>query len=321
MKTEVLPLHPAAHERHALHRDERVWPETNCYVDLWIELLHALDLDPVAAMGFALALDFEGDQWRFFKFATADLAELYGIDVQELAIWRPVEWHLREQIDAGRPVIIEVDAFYLPDTAGTSYRADHVKTSIAAQMIDPDAARLGYFHNAGYYELDGDDFAGVFRAECAALPPYCEFVRLDRLRRPEPADLVHRAAALGRVHLARRAADNPVRRYRARFARDLAWLRGEGLPAFHLYAFATLRQCGAGGEVAATFVRWLAGHGHAGLDPAAAAFQRVAETAKGMQFTLARARAGREADFEPMFDTMERSWDDAMTVLAERYGD
>ena len=69
--------------------------------DLWIELLHALGLDPVAALPFTLAIDFEGDQWTFFKFPLADLYDLYGLDVQELAIWRPLVDHVEEQVDAG----------------------------------------------------------------------------------------------------------------------------------------------------------------------------------------------------------------------------
>ena len=31
---------------HPLHATERSWTETNCYVDVWIEVLHALGLDP-----------------------------------------------------------------------------------------------------------------------------------------------------------------------------------------------------------------------------------------------------------------------------------
>ena len=40
-----------------------------------------------------------------------------------------------------------------------------------------------------------------------------------------------------------------------------------------------------------------------------------------MQFTLARAVAGRSVDFSPMFDAMERDWDQATAVLAARHGD
>ena len=38
-----------------LHDASRIWLETNCYADLWAELLHALQLDPVPAFACALS--------------------------------------------------------------------------------------------------------------------------------------------------------------------------------------------------------------------------------------------------------------------------
>ena len=32
-------------------------------------------------------------------------------------------------------------------------------------MIDRDDRRLGYFHNAGYFEADGEDYDGLLRVE------------------------------------------------------------------------------------------------------------------------------------------------------------
>jgi len=43
----LLGLDPAAYTPSALHHPDRTFPETNCYVDLWIELLHALGIDPL----------------------------------------------------------------------------------------------------------------------------------------------------------------------------------------------------------------------------------------------------------------------------------
>ena len=34
-------LDPATYQPSALHQPDRTFPQTNCYVDLWIELLHA----------------------------------------------------------------------------------------------------------------------------------------------------------------------------------------------------------------------------------------------------------------------------------------
>ena len=64
----VIPgLTQATYSRHALHGEGVIWPEKNCYADLWIELLHAQKLAPEAMLPFVLAVDFEGDQWTFFK--------------------------------------------------------------------------------------------------------------------------------------------------------------------------------------------------------------------------------------------------------------
>src|SRR4051795_7634725 len=129
MMKQILPLDPTRYQRHPIHGADRHWAETNCYVDVWVELLHALGFEPIAALPFTLAIDFEGDQWTFFKFALADLHELYGLDVQELAIWRPLVAHIEEQVTLGRPVLVELDSFHLPDTAGSAYRIAHVKST------------------------------------------------------------------------------------------------------------------------------------------------------------------------------------------------
>lgn len=127
MKKSILQLTPQTYQRHLIHGADRIWAETNCYTDLWIELLHAMHYEPIAALPFTLAIDFEGDQWTFFKFPLTDLYELYGLDIQELAIWKSLINHVDEQIGFGRPVLVEVDSFYLPDTYGTAYQTAHTK--------------------------------------------------------------------------------------------------------------------------------------------------------------------------------------------------
>ncbi|HED35455.1 MAG TPA: DUF1839 family protein, partial [Gammaproteobacteria bacterium] len=132
----LLTLDPASYTRHRIHTQERDWAETNCYVDIWIELLHALGHEPLAVMPFTLAIDFEGDQWTFFKPPLADIYELYGIDVQELALWQPLVQHVEQQVALGKPVLVELDSYYLPDTAGMAYRLAHVKSTVAVVEID-----------------------------------------------------------------------------------------------------------------------------------------------------------------------------------------
>ena len=325
MSLRVWDLDASAYARHALHCGDRAWPEANCYVDLWVELLHAAGAEPLAALPFTLGIDVQGDQWTFFKFPLADLELLYGVDVFELNIWLPLPVHISEQLMLGRPVIVEVDAFYLPDTVGTSYRHEHVKTSIGIQALDASAGRLGYFHNAGYFELFGEDFAGVFRLEGrpdpSCLPPYVEVARLDARPKPTGRALLDASLALLRAHLARRPAVNPFRRYAGRFPTDLASLAGEPIGRFHSYAFATLRQCGAAFELAAAYLQWLEAAGERGLASAAAACDHIATTAKTLQFKAARAVSLRRPfDASMMFDTMAGAWDDTMAALVHRYG-
>src|ERR1700744_4670512 len=180
------PLRVRKHQSHALHQGERVWAETNCYVDLWIELLHGFGLDPRAAFGFTVTQDFEGDQFTFFKFPLEDLERLYGTQVQELAIYDSLEDRVLAQTLRGHTVLVEVDGYYLPNTRATSYRREHPKTTVGIDFIDPDARRLGYFHNTGYHLLDGEDYDGVFRKlpqfqqQPDLLFPYVEFAKQAR---------------------------------------------------------------------------------------------------------------------------------------------
>jgi hypothetical protein len=319
-------LDPRAYVPHPLHCAERVWPESNCYIDLWLEVLHAAGLQPIAALPVALTIDVEGDQWTFFKFAIADLDALYGVEVIELNVWRSLVTQIAEQVALGRVVIVELDAFYLPDTAGTSYRTEHVKTSIGIQAMDAHARRLGYFHNAGYFELSGEDFIGVFRlegrlADPEHLPPYVEVAKIGRRAALTDRALTDASIALLRTYLARRPVENPFRRYAARFPGDVEWLSREPLSVFHNYAFATLRQCGAAFELSGAYLRWLQTVGECGLESAAEACMRIASTAKALQFKIARAVNTRKPlDADSMLESMAGAWDETMTVLASRYG-
>ncbi|HEX3096614.1 MAG TPA: DUF1839 family protein, partial [Usitatibacter sp.] len=113
--------------------------------------------------------------------------------------------------------------------------------------------------------------------------------------------------------------ENPFPRFKARLERDLAWLMGSDIARFHAYSFANLRQYGACFELAETYLRWLASQGTAGLDAAAAALRGIAETAKRLQFQLARSMTrGKALDLAPV-DDMGAQWDLAMGELRERY--
>lgn len=307
---------PARHIRHALHDPARTWPETNCYADLWVELLHARGLEPAAMLAFTVGVDWEGDLWTFFKPPAADLEALYGVEVKELNVWRAFPEHLTEHVGRGRVALVEVDAHFLPDTAGVTYRDGHSKTTIGVDAIDHAARALTYFHNAGRFELSAEDYDGALglgaHARADGLPPYAELAVFDRVVRRPPGALRAVARAQLAHHAARLPERNPVAAYAERLGGDVAWLALGDLGAFHRYAFATLRQCGAAWELAGSYLRWLGG-------PAAAAathYEALAADARTVQLRLARvAHARRGADLSAPLAAMAREWEQAAAVL------
>ena len=307
----VLPV-----ARHPLHATDRAWPETNCYADLWIEVLSHLGHEPRAAFGFTIAQDWEGDHFTFFKPPLEDLEALYGLRVDEMAIYDDVPTHVERQVGRGRFVTVEVDGFWLPDTQGVSYRAEHGKTTIAAVGIDRAARTLDYFHGPGRWRLSGEDYDGAFLVDAPAerpFLPYAEIVKPNAA--PAAADLRAEAQRLLSRHVARAPAANPLHAFQAALPEQVAALAERPFAMFHLYAFNTLRQVGANFELLSSHLEWLG-------DPAAAApALTIAQTAKGVQFQLARALAKRKFDALPAaLDPAADAWDALLAHLRARVG-
>lgn len=308
---------PADHTRHPLHAPERTYVETNCYADVVVELLHACGYEPTAMFAHVVRMDFEGDQWTFFKPPPEDVELLFGIDIHEMQPYRPLPVQIVEQLELGRTLIVELDSWYLPDTATTSYRSAHVKTSCAFDAIDPDAQRLRYFHGPGFFELEDEDYRGVFRIGAFSddvLPPYTELVRFDAGPRLEGDDLRAAAVTTLRRNLAHRPVDNPVVRFGAALERELPALRDGGLEEYHAYAFATVRILGSGFEALGTFAEWLFGADGA---EAAAEIAEVVDASKALSFRLARRR---EFDPTELLGRVARGWEGSLAALAALAG-
>ena len=303
-------IKPDGYVAHALHDGARDWPETNCYIDVWIEILHALGEDPTAALGFAVAQDFEGDHFTFSKIPLEDLFDLYGLEVTELALYDTLETHVLEQTARGRMVLVEVDSFFLPDTRGVSYQIEHTKTTIAINRIDPVARELDYFHGPSFFTLRGDDYDAVLpKGAPTALFPYAEFAKFER-RTPKPD--TSEVLRILRRHVARRPAYNPVLAFRERL-RDQVVAASTKPPDFlHKYAFNTARQLGMNFELLGSHLSWLqANDASLALDAAIEGCKTLSSGAKSFQFQLARAVARRrfdtiEANLDPLAISYER---------------
>ena len=325
MTGPILPIDPETYQRHAIHGEGRTWAETNCYVDVIVELLHAYGHEPIAALPFTLRIDFEGDQWTFFKFPATDLNRLYGLDLQEFNPWRSLVHHVEEQVRLSRPVLVELDSYFLPDTQGSAYRLEHVKTTISVNAIDIENRHLGYFHAQGYYHLGGDDFTEIFQVDGPVhermMPPYVEYALFRDVPIPSsPGELVEASLACLKGQLALLPRTNPFGPFKERFEVDLEWLMSEPLETFHQYSFASLRQYGACFELVQTYLEWLRDGGQEGLEPSIEAFTAISSTAKAFQFQLARAIARKRAlPLEPI-DQMAELWERGLDPIVERFG-
>lgn len=285
--TEVRSV-PRCSGRHWLHGADRAWPETNCYLDLWIELLPALGRDPLPLLGVAAAMDWEVDHFTFLKPHASDIFAMTGVTLHELALWDDVADHIVGQVATGAIPLLEVDAFFLPDTLADAYRHKHTKTTIAIAAIDPGRRSLEYFHNAGRFDLEGEDYDGVLgrQTDRASLFPFAELARIavDPLSPSQTQELSRN----GLSRFARsRAPGNPV----ARFAAALPALMdrtGSDPARVNAFCFNTTRQLGAAFGLFADHLKWL------GENDAAAIL--LADKAKSLQFRIARAARRKRPD-------------------------
>jgi Domain of unknown function (DUF1839) len=312
----VFAITPATYRPHAMHGPERHWPQTNCYADLWIEIVASMGSEPAAAFGFTVTQDFEGDQFTFFKPPLDDLEALYGLRATELALYDDLLGHIEAQLARGRLVLIELDSFYMPETRGISYRESHGKTTLGINRLDVAAREVDYFHNDGFFQATGEDFDGLFRRLPGqmredTLFPYAEMVKLPA-KPVDPAHLRAEALRLLARHLERVPDANPVAAYRAVATAQAEALAERPSLAFHHYAFNTLRQLGANFELLASHLGWIGGDFAEGE----AAANRIAEGGKIAQFQLARALRQRKFDrFEAALAPLEGEYDRVIASL------
>src|SRR5262249_22235785 len=195
----------------------------------------------------------------------------------------------------------------------------HTKTTIVINDLDVERRRLGYFHNAAYYALEGEDFEKLFRVGAPAdptfMPLFAELVRKDALVRRSAEELRALARPYLKKHFARRPAHNPVARFGERFTKDLPAISDQGLAFYHAWAFATIRQVGAAFELLAEHTRWLGD----GVVEAAPAFDAIVNGAKTLILKAARAVNGKRAlDATAQFAEMASGWQRGMDVLGEK---
>ena len=306
---------------HRLHGVDRSWPETNCYIDLWIEVLASFGKIPEACLGFTVAQDFGFDQFDFPKPPLSDLELLYGLKIRELSLYKSLEHHVALHVGQGRIALVEVDAFYLPDTFATTYHERHSKTTIAINHIDVNAHICSYFHNATYGKVVDQDYTSVFKLAPASsrspdiMFPYVEIVEYSVACRPydRTRDV---ATSLLLKHLAQRPDQNPFTAWRRVFDQHLdTLLSTPGL--FHDYAFHFPRMAGSNFELLSSHIEWLA---QEQLEHVIEGCQNIAKTTKILQYRLARSIARRKVDLaDDCFDLLEDNYSRLNEALSQYF--
>jgi hypothetical protein len=330
MKVQAQEVDPRSYRAHRLHVGERDWSETNCYVDVWIELLNALGLEPLAGLGFTIGIDLEGDQWTFYKFPHHELRQMYGLSVFEINPWVSMLDQTIGELRIGRPILIEVDSWFLPDTAGTAYRSSHVKTTIGVFMVDSTERVMRYVHNQSLYELSGEDFDGIFRLPpsdyLGHLPSYMESVKQSGPALSGDAQLAL-AHELLMSHVADAPTQNPFVRFAERLPGELEARCNRDPEAFHNYCFATFRQFGSAFSLASSHLDWLIeqhlqrpsvrpNFASTDIALAADAFRTISATAKSLQMKSARtALAGKTLSADEQLGRLIDSWECGLGYL------
>ena len=219
-----------------------------------IELLHARGDEPLAVLGPTVRLDFEGDQWTFFKPDPPRPRALFGVDIHEMQPYRPLPDQIAELLGRGRTMTVELDAWFLPDTSATSYRAEHVKTSIIPEAIDPARRAAALLPQRVAVRARGCRLPRHLPARSdsmpTVLPPYTELVSFDAGPRRDGAGPARaRRSTRSAITWRSAPASDPFARFGTHLAAELPDLLAGDAAAYHAYAFATVRMAGAGFEL------------------------------------------------------------------------
>ncbi|UDM52256.1 DUF1839 family protein [Cupriavidus sp. MP-37] len=310
--------------RSTWHGGNPVWSHANQQIDLWVELLQGWDLEPIAALPFTVAQDFEGDQFTLSAFPANDLERLYGIVTHELSMYDRLEAHVATQTARGNVVLLEVDSYQLPQPAGT-YRRQHMRSCIGIDVLVPEAAAVGYFHGDGYHTASGEDYAAIFRPATVGYGELAAFPHASVARRRfaalTDAALMRTSLELLRHHLSRRPQHNPISVFRMAFPGHLEHLMARGEPNFQVYAASVLRQLGVNFELLGRYLRWLVLHGHSLPDCIGEACYTMASEAMVMQFRLMRAVISRKSDpCQDCLDQLEQAYQGTVPALASHFG-
>jgi hypothetical protein len=142
------------------------------------------------------------------------------------------------------------------------------------------------------------------------LAPYCEIVKLDRITNNSASKIREQSVQIAINHLRRRPELNPVRLFGESITSHLQLVMERGIETYHLYVFASIRQCGSCFEFASEYLRWLGKDGDPDWLLIADEFQTISRISKMLVLKSARlVNARKEIDLSNHFNEMAEAWD------------
>ena len=239
-------------------------PRPTATRDILIELIHARGDEPLAVMGFTVRMDFEGDQWTFFKPPPEDLEELFGDrhprDAALPAAAAADRRADRRRADDDRRARLLVSARHRGDELSQRAREDlgdrrgdrpgRRAPALLPQHQPARARRRGLPRRLP---------ARARRSPTTSSPRTPSSSASTTARACSGEELRAAARELLRGHLERRPATNPFERFGEQLAHDLPTLLEGDVADYHDYAFATVRMFGSAFEITASHVDWLLG--------------------------------------------------------------
>ena len=234
----------------------------------------------------------------------------------------PLPDQIAEQLAAGRTLTVELDAWFLPDTAATSYRTEHVKTYGDPRGDRPRRRAAPLLpQRRSLYELVGRGLPRRLPARCGRSRRCCRRTPSSSGSTPARASRATRCARPRASCCATTSAAsvpaNPFERFGDRLADDLPALLAGDDAGYHAYAFATVRMVGAGFEISRVARRLAAGRRRRA--PAAAAMGEIVDGSKVL--VASSSLAGGRSTRRRRSRRSQRPGTEAIVVLDEAVAD
>ena len=324
--SEVAQAQRAAHIPHVLHTGQRIWIAPNPFASLWVEILHAWNFEPFAALGCTIALQFEVDQFGTLVFPAEDLQSLFGVTTSRLTVFDSLASHIAAQTAEGHVVLVDLDPFHLPDTPDL-YGARHGTTLVAIDRLDPVAETASYYRQGRRFELSGADYHGAFKEVAAPVSAgefhptllrslTCVKRRVGTSTYLSPEETVKVSWQAFQHHLARLPAQNPIAAFRAIFQQRLELLVANDESYRHAFVYGTLSQLGSHFELFSAYLSWLAERGYAYPKRALQASRQIVSETLVCQLRLLRATSRGHIDrCDDCLDRIQHNYDNVVAAL------